>query len=124
MGDSLPPDHPVWGPCVELKKMIPPKHLPHCHFYMVELPEEVCTKFVSPTIFDVFPRAIRSLNQPLGFPFSPLATALASTFLIPSFAGICRRRRCRLLDRRVISFNRLATAWQGRRQGFAVIQGL
>ena len=42
LGDRLPNNHPAWGPSMELKDMIPSKLMSHTHFYLVELPEQVC----------------------------------------------------------------------------------
>ena len=42
IGDTLPKKQLVWGTSQQLDQMIPPKLLNHTHFYMVELPEQVC----------------------------------------------------------------------------------
>jgi hypothetical protein len=44
IGDKLPKTHPVWGPSIEQKEMIPARQILHTHFYMVELPEQVCMR--------------------------------------------------------------------------------
>ncbi len=75
IGDTLPKNHPIWGTSIELNHMIPPKLMNHSHFYMVELPEQVCIRFPPPT-HNALPHPsalMHAVAQPLIYRPSPIA---------------------------------------------------
>jgi hypothetical protein len=78
LGDRLPKNHPVWGPSMELKDMIPPKLMSHTHFYLVELPEQVCVR-PADREFSVFCQALFVRIIPIMHPLHSCLFSLIST---------------------------------------------